>query len=179
LSTGAITIHKRLCDSSRLLSHAVEQSQSVAQQQGIRLLVVPPPQTVQILLDSDRIIQVLNHLILNAVQSSRSGSRIWLIAELQTRALVGNRDSQIPHLVISVKDEGQGIPADKLDTIFDPFQQVDASDTRRQGGAGLGLAICRSILHQHQGTLWVESSLGQGSTFSLALPMQRVLSKLR
>jgi len=174
LSTGAITMQKRPCDINRLLNHVVEQSQAMTDRRGIQLLVVPPTQSIQLSLDSDRITQVLNQLILNAVQASRSGNRIWLIAELQTKELPTNRNSRLPHLVISIKDEGRGIPADKLETIFGQFQQVDASDSRHQGGAGLGLAICRSIIQQHQGTLWVESILGQGSTFYLALPTQRV-----
>ncbi len=82
----------------------------------------------------------------------------------------------IPHsptqyLLITVQDQGRGIPADKLDHIFEQFQQVDASDSRQRGGTGLGLAICKRIVEQHQGHIWVESQLGQGSTFSVALPL--------
>jgi signal transduction histidine kinase len=109
---------------------------------------------------------------MNAIQFSYPGGRIWLNVELkQDDQPVGVRN---PYVLITVKDEGQGIPADKLDLIFGQFQQADASDTRRQGGAGLGLAICHSVIQQHQGRLWVESTIGQGSTFFLALPMQRV-----
>ncbi|UBF28278.1 response regulator [Kovacikia minuta CCNUW1] len=77
-----------------------------------------------------------------------------------------------PHtLSITVKDQGRGIPADKLQTIFERFQQVDASDSRKKGGTGLGLAICRNIVEQHDGRIWVESTLGQGSTFYVTLPI--------
>ncbi|MGG6239746.1 PAS domain S-box protein [Nodosilinea sp. AN01ver1] len=76
-----------------------------------------------------------------------------------------------PHLLFTVRDQGRGIPADKRDRIFDQFQQVDASDSRRRGGTGLGLAICKRIVEQHQGQIWVESQLGQGSTFFVALPL--------
>jgi signal transduction histidine kinase len=75
--------------------------------------------------------------------------------------------------VIAVKDEGRGIPADKLEMVFERFQQVDASDSRQKGGTGLGLAICRSIVQQHGGRMWVESVLGEGSTFLLSLPLLR------
>ncbi|HLO48396.1 MAG TPA: PAS domain S-box protein [Kamptonema sp.] len=74
-------------------------------------------------------------------------------------------------VLIAVKDRGRGIPADKLETIFERFQQVDASDSRQKGGTGLGLAICRSILQQHGGRIWAESVLGEGSTFFLTLPV--------
>ncbi|HKA54603.1 MAG TPA: response regulator, partial [Candidatus Binatia bacterium] len=62
-------------------------------------------------------------------------------------------------------------PADKLESIFERFQQVDASDSRQKGGSGLGLAICRSIVQQHGGRIWVESTPGEGSTFSFTLPV--------
>ena len=74
---------------------------------------------------------------------------------------------QILFLVI---DQGRGIPADKLETIFERFEQVDTSDSRAKGGTGLGLAICRSIAQQHDGRIWTESILGAGSTFFLTMP---------
>jgi PAS domain S-box-containing protein len=75
------------------------------------------------------------------------------------------------HLLISVKDQGRGIPTDKLQLIFERFQQVDTSDSRKKGGTGLGLAICRKIVEQHDGKIWVESALGKGSTFYVQLPL--------
>ncbi len=76
-----------------------------------------------------------------------------------------------PYLLFSVTDQGRGIPADKLESIFERFQQVDASDSRQKGGTGLGLAICRSIVQLHHGRIWVESSPGRGSTFFFTLPL--------
>jgi signal transduction histidine kinase len=81
-------------------------------------------------------------------------------------------------ILFAVKDQGRGIPAAKLDTIFERFQQVDYSDTRNQDGTGLGLAICRSIVAQHQGELWVESEVGVGSTFYVTLPLPPRESKV-
>jgi signal transduction histidine kinase len=69
-----------------------------------------------------------------------------------------------------VEDQGCGIAADKLGGIFDRFQQGDASDSRALGGTGLGLALCRSIIEEHGGSIWAESTPGQGSRFIFTLP---------
>jgi signal transduction histidine kinase len=69
-----------------------------------------------------------------------------------------------------VRDQGRGIPTHKLQSIFERFQQVDASDSRDKGGTGLGLAICRSIVQQHGGAIWVDSIEGKGSEFFVLLP---------
>ena len=73
-------------------------------------------------------------------------------------------------MILSVIDHGRGIPADKLETIFGRFQQVDASDSRQKGGTGLGLAICRTIVLQHSGRIWAERNPVRGSTFRIFLP---------
>ena len=77
----------------------------------------------------------------------------------------------ISALASSVTDHGRGIPRAKLGTIFGCFEQVDASDARDRGGSGLGLAISRGIVELHGGRVWVDSTLGEGSTFSFALPL--------
>ena len=82
-------------------------------------------------------------------------------------------------LLITVQDQGRGIPADKIESVFEQFQQVDASDSRQRGGTGLGLAICKRIVEQHRGRIWVESQLGQGSTFYVALPLTLAQEELR
>ncbi len=87
-------------------------------------------------------------------------------------------NSQFPipnaHILFTVKDTGRGIPADKLESIFERFQQVDSSDSRNHDGTGLGLAICRSIVHQHGGRIWVDSELGKGSSFYFTLPITSI-----
>ncbi|MEL6249129.1 MAG: ATP-binding protein, partial [Cyanobacteria bacterium J06627_15] len=113
--------------------------------------------------DCDRIQQLLTHLLSTAIKFSSADQTIWLTAEQQQTAT-----SQV---LITVRDQGRGIPEDKLDLIFERFQQVDVSDTRKKGGTGLGLAICRQIVHQHQGQIWVNSGLGEGSTFNVLLPI--------
>jgi signal transduction histidine kinase len=74
-------------------------------------------------------------------------------------------------LKISVKDHGIGIPADKLERIFDKFERVDNSDTRRTGGTGIGLFLVKHLVAQHGGNVWAESKLGEGSTFHFDIPI--------
>ncbi|WP_088889620.1 hybrid sensor histidine kinase/response regulator [Leptolyngbya ohadii] len=75
------------------------------------------------------------------------------------------------YLLFTLQDQGRGIPPHKLHQIFEPFQQVDVSDSRQKGGTGLGLAICRNIIEQHGGKIWAESVFGEGSTFYISLPI--------
>lgn len=106
----------------------------------------------------------MTNLLSNAIKFSNPSSTIWLTAECH--------ENQIE---FQVKDRGRGIPSDKLDKIFERFQQVDASDSRNHEGTGLGLAICRSIVQQHSGNIWVESQFGEGSTFHFTIPILKKL----
>jgi len=138
---------------------ATESMQPMAQQQGVVLEVQPI--NIEILVDSDYIIQALTNLLSNAIKFSSLDGTVWLTAERQSNIEV----------LFSVRDQGQGIPSDKLESIFERFQQVDSSDSRRKGGTGLGLTICRKIIEQHEGEIWAESTIGEGSTFSFTLPL--------
>lgn len=180
LSSGDLSIDQHPCNLAEVIHQAAAMLKALAIQRQISLLI--SPLSIEVLADRDRLCQVFYHLLKNAIQFSHSGGRIWLdIEPLDNCQALMHRciNPEIKHiptpcLLVKVQDEGQGIPSDQLESIFGQFQQVDASDARRQGGAGLGLAICRQIIQQHQGHLWAESVLGQGSTFYLALPLQRV-----
>jgi signal transduction histidine kinase len=77
----------------------------------------------------------------------------------------------LPCLLFRIEDQGRGIPKDKLDIIFERFQQIHVSDSSEKKGSGLGLAICKSVVQQHDGFIWAESILGQGSLFYFTLPL--------
>ena len=109
--------------------------------------------------DPEKVQQILLNLLSNAIKFTRAGGHVEITCEADERTIA-----------IRVRDTGRGIPADKLECIFQPFLQVDASDARAKGGSGLGLAISRSIAQQHGGRVWAESKLGHGSTFRLELP---------
>ncbi|NJL43286.1 MAG: transcriptional regulator, partial [Pseudanabaena sp. SU_2_4] len=118
------------------------------------------------------------NLLGNAIKFSPAGSTVWLTSELveanseASAAMPGlTVSTPLPYLLIAVKDGGRGIPADKLNAIFERFQQVDSSDSRTKEGTGLGLAICRYLVEQHGGQIWAESVLGEGSSFYFTLPI--------
>jgi signal transduction histidine kinase/CheY-like chemotaxis protein len=109
--------------------------------------------------DPDRILQVLTNLLSNAIKFSPIDSTV--VVTLQAA----------PELLrLSVSDRGRGIPDDKLETIFDRFQQVEPTDSRQKGGTGLGLAICRSIVQQHGGTIWAQRNPEAGVSLCIDLP---------
>ena len=158
LDSGRVTLVKECCNAAALMVQAAEAMRSLAEKENITLSVSPVSTLVWA--SPDHIIQTLTNLLSNAIKFSPANSTITLIAEPQ-----GDR------VLFQLKDQGRGIPADKLDTIFGRFQQVDASDSRSKGGTGLGLAICHSIITQHGGRIWVESVLSEGSTFYFTLPV--------
>lgn len=187
IESGKVAMTKQACDIADLITQAIDVVQELADQASIQLSVSSI--SAPLWADPDRIVQVLTNLLSNAIKFSPPHSTIWLRAELQE---VGEQESRgaaeqgsnpslihpsthppvYPFILFSITDQGRGIPSDKLETIFERFQQVDASDSRQKGGTGLGLAICRSILQQHEGKIWAESILDQGSRFCFTLPLQ-------
>jgi signal transduction histidine kinase len=162
LESGKVRLEKRLCNVHNLLDTAIAQMQEMANQAEITLEASPC--SFQVEADSDRLLQVLTNLLSNAIKFSPNHSVVQLSAEPQ-------QIEECSYLLFTVHDEGRGIPADSLESIFDRFHQVDASDSRDKGGTGLGLAICNSIIQQHRGEIWVKSAMGKGSTFYFTLPM--------
>ncbi|MHB1701618.1 MAG: PAS domain S-box protein [Acidobacteriaceae bacterium] len=158
IGSGKIELHYTMCNAEDLLHRSADLQQTSAAKADIHFIYDIEP--VNVWADPDRILQTITNLISNAIKFSPPGSTI----RLATRALPNNE------ACIEVHDEGRGIPRDKLEMIFERFQQVDASDSRAMGGTGLGLAICRSIVQQHGGRIWAASDPGKGSSFYFSLP---------
>ena len=202
IQSGSVTMHKQACHTRELMVEAVQTMQTLAQEQGIRLLIEPGDFVVWA--DRDYIVQTLTNLLSNAIKFSPSESTVMLSAvalsepskkpQTATRAYYSTKfemsdrgkargagednyqDSSLKtkladsYITFAVKDRGQGIPPDRLETIFERFQQVDSSDSRKKGGTGLGLAICRQIVEEHGGRIWAESCWGKGSILYFTLP---------
>jgi signal transduction histidine kinase/DNA-binding response OmpR family regulator len=120
-----------------------------------------------VLADKEKIYQVLENLTINAIKFTETHGRITLCA-------VPFLEDEKPCVQISISDTGVGIPAHALPHIFDRFYQVDATSKRKYGGMGLGLAIARSIVEAHKGTIMVDSKIGSGTTFTVTLPGEMV-----
>ncbi len=157
LQSGEFPIHRTTCEATQLITQATEIMRPLAYQQGIQLEIKPT--SVLLWASPDLILQTLTNLLSNAIKFSPDKTTVKLEVN-QTASEV----------IFQITDQGRGIPPDKLQTIFERFQQVDASDSRAKGGTGLGLAICRNIIEKQGGQIWVESVLGQGSTFYFSLP---------
>jgi PAS domain S-box-containing protein len=160
LESGQVDLKFQWCSVTSLVQQAFSSVEALATAHQIRLEATVPD-NLWVWADPDWLVQVLVNLVNNAIKFSPSQTAIIVTAEtLASEAMIR----------FSVTDQGRGIPADKLETIFGRFQQVDASDSRQKGGTGLGLAICRRIVQQHGGHIWAESELGKGSTFYFTLP---------
>ena len=121
-----------------------------------------PISPVWVEIDTDKMTQVLDNILNNAIKYSPDGGEI--------RVGMKTTDAQ---LIISISDEGLGIPKKDLPRIFDRFYRVDKARSRAQGGTGLGLAIAKEIIKQHKGFIWAKSEYGKGSTFTIVLPYDK------
>ncbi|MDV3350187.1 PAS domain S-box protein [Leptothoe sp. ISB3NOV94-8A] len=157
IESGRIKMIKVQCQVAEVLQKAAQAMMPMAQTHGVTVQVLPID--TYIYADPDHIEQTLTNLLSNAIKYSPRGEMVVLKAV--------DHPQQV---VFKVVDHGRGIPENKLETIFERFQQVDASDTRKHGGTGLGLAICREIVQHHKGRIWVTSVHGEGSTFCFSLP---------
>jgi len=185
IKLGKITLNKRICDLSDIMLQSADEMHAIAKKQHIQLSIAPFSASLYV--DFDRIIQTLTNLLSNAIKFSPAGATVDVIA----RKISINNASQIKKalntqgksaidaglkiseclLLIQVVDQGKGIPSNKLEVIFGQFEQLNTTDKNHQGGTGLGLAICRNIIRQHQGEIWAQSKVDEGSTFFFTLPI--------
>lgn len=178
LESGKVPLVKEVCQVNDLLKQAVESVQAIANQAEVTLKFTLL--NVSVRASPDEIIQTLINLVGNAIKFSPPGSTIWVKAEIINYfdRRIRHRFPDLEHnisnsyILFSITDQGRGIPPDKLESIFGSFQQVDSSDSYQKGGTGLGLAICKNIVQRHQGEIWVQSAIGEGSTFYFTLPLE-------
>ncbi len=159
VNAGELELEIRPADVAALVARNVDLNRLLAEAKDIAVELHVAPGLAQVSVDPFRIEQVLNNLIGNAVKFSHRGTVVKVSLE---RAGGGVK--------ISVTDQGQGIPADELQRLFQPFSKTSVKGTEGEASTGLGLAISKRIVEAHGGTLDVESIFGEGSTFSFTLP---------
>ncbi|MGV2832036.1 DUF1816 domain-containing protein [Myxosarcina sp. GI1(2024)] len=158
LESGQLQIVPQPCPVAELVKQAARVIQLKGKQIGVIFSLMP--RLVSVWADPQLTILVLSHLLGNGIKFSPTPSIVTLMVTLSEELVR-----------FQVKDRGVGIPAERLDKIFDVFYQVDASDSRPYNGLGLGLALAHQIIQLHGGQLWAESTLGAGSSFYLTLPV--------
>ncbi len=158
LDSGKAVLEREAVDIADLVGETVAEMRLVGDQHGVTIR--NECDRVMVNADPDRVEQVLVNLLGNAIKFSAPGDQVVVTAVA---------DDGVAR--IDVIDRGRGIPEELRRNIFNRFEQVDSSDSREKGGVGLGLAISEGIVRQHGGRIWVESSVGMGSTFSFTLPL--------
>jgi two-component system phosphate regulon sensor histidine kinase PhoR len=138
---------------------------TLARDRDVDVAVSAPPEALVALGDRDELIRALENLVENALKYGAAGKRVDVtLTRGQTRA-------GAPEARISVRDFGPGIAPEHLPRLTERFYRVDVSDSRAQGGTGLGLALVKHVLNRHGGRLTIESTLGQGAVFTMHLPL--------
>ncbi len=161
---------------STIVERAHDRIQPQAKRKDLRVVVTVAPDLPEVYVDRDRISQVLLNLLHNAVKWTDAGGTITIEAGLRSRAELGHHLSRMLEpsnrwVTMAIHDTGAGIPAEAIPRIFERFYKVDRARTRGVGGTGLGLAIVKHLVEGHGGVVWVASSEGRGSNFTVALPV--------
>jgi len=166
---GQLKLELVLTNLVDLVSRKLSQAEARAREKNVQLILNVAQELPDVNVDPDRMEQVIANLMTNAIRHTPAGGSITISME----AVTDDRDQQIrrPSLIISVADTGEGIAPEHLPHVFDRFYRAGDSRARREGGAGLGLAIVKQMVAAHGGKVWVESKLGKGSIFYVALPI--------
>jgi len=163
LESGTMKFVTEKTDVTKMVKEIAETMQASADLKGIKINIDIQKEIPDLMIDSERIKQVLMNLVDNAIKFSPDGSMIHIKARKEKE-----------DVMFEVQDYGRGIPKNKQKKIFERFYQVDTGMDRKFGGVGLGLTISQGIIQAHGGKIWVDSMLGKGSTFKFSLPSQSV-----
>ncbi len=146
-------------NATTFVNQVIDRFEMTTKNQDIQFKRRIPEKSIPVMGDRDKLTQLLDNIVSNAVKYSPEGGTITCTLKTEKE-----------RIVISVKDEGVGIPKDNIPHVFDRFYRVDKARSRNLGGTGLGLAIAKEIVAAHGGSIWVSSEWGKGTTFSFTLP---------
>jgi signal transduction histidine kinase len=159
IESGNLRLERRMADPRQLLAHNVALNSLLAQKKHITLRLEIEGELPASSFDEKKIAQVLNNLITNAVKFSEPGTQVTVRAVAESGGIL-----------ISVRDQGPGIPETERDKLFRPFGKTSVRSTGGESSTGLGLAIVRKIVEGHGGRIWLESEVGKGSAFFFTIP---------
>lgn len=162
--SGKLTLNRKRVNLPEWLRRIVDYSAVLAAPKKIEIRMPSPPALPLLRIDAAKMEQVMNNLISNAIKFSQAGDTIWV--KLDERQVDAGAD-----VVLSVQDQGPGIDQGDLKRLFEPFERVRSGHRPVEKSSGLGLAIVQKIVAAHEGRVWVESEVGRGSTFFVALPL--------
>jgi signal transduction histidine kinase len=159
MEAGRLSLTFASCDLAQVLVETMESFQTRATEQGLSLALSPEPPSAIVQADKERLLQMIDNLVGNALKFTPRGGCVSVGGYVEP-----------DEVRVTVADTGPGIPEEQRERLFDRFWQAQGADRR---GLGLGLHIAKSIAEAHGGRLWVESTIGSGSTFHFAMPVIR------
>ncbi len=162
IEEGKMHMNFNPSDLHRVIGQVADSKKDLAQARGLYIKTEFAPTALQVIIDSDRIVQVLDNLIGNALKFTKEGG---ITVKTEDKSAEN-------HIQISIIDTGKGIAQQDLSKLFQKFQQLESAEENEEGGTGLGLAICKEIIGRHGGKIWAESKPGVGSSFNFILPLQ-------
>ncbi len=160
IEAGKIELAPRPCAVGDLVQHSLQSVAQIARGASISLRSVVPAGVPHVVADPDRTVQAIVNLLSNALKYAPAGSEVTMDVSEQPGQVVA----------FAITDRGRGIPADKVDSLFQKFKQLDGSDSRKVRGTGLGLAITKALVEAQGGSVAVRSVVNEGSTFTITLP---------
>ena len=164
MESGAVRFERTACNLNEIVTVAANELEKNFESKRITLETRLPVTQVKIRAERDLMKQLAINLLHNASKFTPEGGKVWIKLE-----------DEVVSARIIVEDNGIGIPEDQLDKIFDHFHQVDGTSTRRHGGTGIGLAICKNIVEWHDGRIWVENVPGKGARFVVVVPKKQAV----
>lgn len=164
MESGAVRFERSSCNMNELITVAANELEKNFESKRITLHTRLAQNEVKVRAERDLMKQLVINLLHNASKFTPEGGHVWVTIE-----------DEVVSARIVVEDNGIGIPEDELEKIFDHFHQADGSATRRHGGTGIGLAICKNIVEWHDGRIWVENVAGKGARFVVVIPKKQAI----
>lgn len=164
MESGAVRFERTSCNMNEIITVAANELEKNFESKRVTLHTRLPRTEVKVRAERDLMKQLVINLLHNASKFTPEGGHVWVTIE-----------DEVVSARIVVEDNGIGIPEDQLDKIFDHFHQADNSATRRHGGTGIGLAICKNIVEWHDGRIWVENVAGKGARFIVVIPKKQAI----